>query len=81
MLSHPHVRSGPRRTHHGEELAHVEINAVVKSEEAAYHQDKDGEKQREVDDGLPGPVSGGVKPRYLQLRVRFDLQQEKKIQS
>lgn len=80
MLSHPHVRSSPHRTHHSKELANVEINAVVKGEEAAYHQDKDGEKQREVNDGLPRPVSGGIKPCYLQLRVCFDLQQEKKTQ-
>lgn len=79
-FSHPHACSAPHHTHHSEELAHVEINAVVKGEEAAYHQDKDGEEQREVDDGLPSPVSGGIKPRYLQLRVCFDLQQEKKTQ-
>lgn len=74
MLSHP------RRTHHSEELAHVEINTVVEGEEAADHQDEDGEEQREVDNGLAGPVRGGVKPRDLQLRVRLDLQQEKEMQ-
>lgn len=70
-LSHPHG------THHSEELAHVEINAVVEGEEAAQHQDEDGQEEREVHHSLAGPVRRGIQPCYLQLRVRFDLQWEK----
>lgn len=79
MLSHPHMSSRPHHTHHSEELAHVEIDTVVKGKEAAYHQHEDGEEKRQVHGGLASPVSRGVKPCYLQLRVCFDLQQEKKM--
>lgn len=77
--SHPCVPSGPHHTHHSHELADIEIDAVVEGKEAAYHQDEDGEEQREVNDSLAHPVSRRIKPRYLQLCVCFDLQWEKKM--
>lgn len=73
------MSSCPHSTHHSEELAHIEIDAVVKGEEAADHQHKDGEEERQVHGSLASPVSRGVKPRYLQLCVCSDLQQEKEM--
>lgn len=76
---HPCVSSGPHHTHHSHELADVEIDAIVEGKETAYHQDEDGEEQREVNDSLAHPVSGRIKPCDFQLCVCFDLQQEKKM--
>lgn len=44
-------------THHSQELAHVEINAVVEGEEAADHQGEDEEEQRQIHHSLASPVS------------------------
>lgn len=63
----------PPNTHHGHELASVEINAIVEGKEAAQHQDEDGEEQREVHEGLASPIRRWVEPRYLQLCVRPEL--------
>lgn len=63
----------PHDTHHSHELASVEINAVVEGEEAAQHQDEDGEEQWEVHESLASPVCRRVEPCYLQLRVRPEL--------
>lgn len=63
----------PHDTHHSHELASVEINAVVEGEEAAQHQDEDGEEQWEVHESLASPVCRRVEPCYLQLCVRPEL--------
>lgn len=63
----------PHDTHHSHELASVEINAVVEGEEAAQHQDEDGEEQWEVHESLASPVCRWVEPCYLQLCVRPEL--------
>lgn len=44
-------------SHHSQELAHVEINAVVEGEEAADHQDEDEEEQGQIHHSLASPVS------------------------
>lgn len=72
LKAHPRVLCPPN-THHGHELASIEINAVVEGEQAAQHQDEDGEEQREVHEGLASPVRRRVEPRYLQLCVRPEL--------